>query len=359
MKKIIIFLGLIALFCFLLFGKDYYASFRASLTYREKTQEIGDGGFGNSLYLRGNGSPVISYITKDNRLVFKERIQEEWKEEVIDDNVLAGSKTKISLDDKDTIYILYIKDNSLQIARKGDLGWDVEKVFDDASLSCDLTIINNIIYVSFWSPKNGLGFGKKEKNKWDIKIIDYGKVGWWNSLVVDNEGNFHLSYFDFENKDLLYLYFDGTRWQKEVVDSVGEVGFWNSLAITQNGNIYISYFDQNNGKLKFAKKTKGGWQTEIIDREGIIGERTNIILDKNDSPIISYVGLSDNSFRVAKKNGNSWNIKIISKDNEATSKNIKGEGVLDNSIFINSENAIFLLWQNLFKNKLNYLETNL
>lgn len=359
--KIIIFIAILLFFGVFIFGKDYYSNLLASLAYRKNIEEIGKGGFDNSLVLNKKGEPIIAFIDKENKLILKKKTNGIWQKKVIDKNALAGNKTSLALDSAENIYILYIdKNHSLNLVRQEKDGWIFEKVFDNASLSCNLIFDKEgILHISFWSPKNGLVYGIKKENNWKIETIDYGEVGWWNSLALDNNQNPHISYFDFQEKRLFYLFFDGKNWQKEVVDKKGEVGSWNSLAIDTENNPTISYFDETNGNLKVAKKMDGGWFIETIDKEGVVGVGTNIVLKDSQEPVVAYAGLSDNSFRVAKKTKDSWKIFIVDKNNLATKRAIKGEVGVNNSIAIDNKGNFYLLWQDFFLEELKYLKTTL
>jgi len=358
-KTIILFVGIIILAGAFFLGDNYYSNLLASLTYRDQIKEVGREGFGNSITFNLKDEPIVSYI-EENKLIFKEKKDNVFLEEIVARDALSGNKTKIAIDTKGNVYILYItKENYLKLAKKEKNSWQFEEIFQDAAIDCNLYIgIDDSIYVSFWSPKDGLAYGEKRSNNWEINIIDYGKVGWWNSMAIDSNGYPHISYFDFENKNLLYIYFDGNFWKKEIVDKEDEVGSWNSLVLDQENRPSISYFDQKNGNLKFAQKSDGGWLLETPDKKGIVGERTNIVLDKEQNPIIAYAGLSENSFKVAKKTKQDWKTLTVSLNNKATSQKIKGEGSLDNSIAIDNEGVLHLLWQDFFEKKLNYLEGN-
>lgn len=337
-KKILIFIIFILVFGVFFFGRNYYSNLLASLTYRRNIEDVGDEGFGNSLVLNSKGEPMIAYATEENKLVFKKKVDNNWQEEIVSNNAFPGNKISLAVNSSGEVYILYIaKDASLNLAHKKEGGWYSEKIFDSAALSCNLVFDeNDVLHISFWSPQKGLAYGVLEKNNWKIDIVDYGQVGWWNSLAIDKKQNPHISYFDFKNKNLLYLFFDGKRWQKEVVDKEGEVGSWNSIVVDSDGNPKISYFDETSGNLKFAQKTIGGWLIEKVDKDGIVGERTNIILDKSQKPIICYDGLSDNTFRIAKKTDNGWDIVIVDREDRATNRQIKGEEGGDNSLTIDN-----------------------
>jgi hypothetical protein len=56
-------------------------------------------------------------------------------------------------------------------------------------------------------------------------------VGLYASLVLDAQGNPHISYHDSTNGDLKYAAKSGAVWTRETVDATGDVGDWNSIVL--------------------------------------------------------------------------------------------------------------------------------
>lgn len=322
--------------------------FLASPSDLFKIEIVGDGGFGNSLALNSKGEPAISFTDKEKGLIFTQKINNQWIEEIVDTRALAGNATSLAFDREGRPNILYIdKSFSLKLAKKENQNWKIEKIFNGGALSCSLVFDKEgKANISFWnSSKGALAFGKRVKNKWQIEIVDSGEVGWWNDLVLDGNQNPHISYFDFKNKDLLYVFFDGKKWQKEIVDFEGDVGSWNSIVIDKENYPHISYFDEGNGDLKYAKRGEGGWEIEKVDFKGLVGERSNLILGEDEIPLISYFDIEKGDFKLAKKIGNRWQIQIL---------DFKGKVGGDNSLFFDKKGKLHLIWQDLILERLKY-----
>lgn len=361
-KKFLIFLGCFIFFIIILGIAEFNWSLNASVL-GQKEEIINEEGFGNSIFVDKKGKVFISFIRRNGELVLLNRVSSnDWQEEVVANDGFFGAKTNIKIDNQGNFYILYINQKrELKIAKKQiNSSWSFEKIADNAFLYSSLFIDEKgNLYISFWIPEKGMFFARKENQKWQIEIVDGGEVGWWNSLFVDKYGTPHISYFDFKNKNLLYIYFNGKYWKKEIVDFEGDVGRWNSIFVKKDGEVLISYFDNTNGDLKLAQKKSNGWILERVDEKGIVGERTNVFFNETENtPLISYVSGFDNSFRLAKKIDGFWRVFLVERSLNLLTKKIKGEIGGDNSIFIDSQGGIHLLWQDLFNKNLKYLNLN-
>lgn len=323
-------------------------SLLASLEISDKIEIIGNDGFNNSLTLDIKENPSVSYIDETRGLIFTKRDNAGWKEEVVSVDALAGNQTSLAFDSNGAPYILYTDKNfSLKMAGKKDDKWEIEKIYDDTAISSNLVIDKtNTPHIAFWeTSKVALIYGKKAQGKWEIETVENGKVGWWNSLALDQDNYPRISYFDFGNKDLLYVFFDGKSWKKETVDFEGDVGRYSKLVLDSEGNSYITYFDEKNGNLKYAKRVNGGWELEKVNSEGISDGKSSIVLDANRNPFILFFDLTDKNFKLIKKIENSW---------QTTNTSIKGEADGDRFLALGMDGKLHLLVQDLVEKKLKY-----
>jgi len=107
-----------------------------------------------------------------------------------------------------------------------------------------------------------------------------------------------------------------------LVDSAGKVGEYNSIDIDSNGNPHISYFDDTNNALKYAKFDGNNWLTSDIQNEtyGVFGEGTSIKIDSIDNIHLAYsfhgAGItgSESGIRYAHYDGNIWSITNVTSD---------------------------------------------
>jgi len=97
---------------------------------------------------------------------------------------------------------------------------------------------------------------------WRRYIVDNDSAtGAFTSLDFDNEGQAHIAYTtraDLElGKGVKYAFFDGARWQIEMVDAAG-AGRLN-LAIDSQNRPHIVYGTDNQTTIMYATKQNGNW----------------------------------------------------------------------------------------------------
>jgi len=165
-----------------------------------------------------------------------------------------------------------------------------------------------------------LKYATERNGAWLAQTLDFdGETGKWNSLLLDREGNPHISYSAFTKGDLKCAYWNGKSWVISVVDARGlsqgtaTRGMGNSLALTSEGTALISYFEDQN--LKFARQTGNTWKREIVDSlssmasVGFYGSRTSLVLDKLGNPHIFYGDVG--RLKHAYWDGTRWRIQVI------------------------------------------------
>jgi hypothetical protein len=193
-----------------------------------------------------------------------------------------------------------------------------------ASLAMDNSGNRHISYHDFDISGLKYAYGPSGPNdiSWQIYKVDTsGNKGKYTSLAVDNEGNRHISYFDdASNEGLKYAYGPaGTgdiSWQIYKVDYSGDTGQLASLALDNEGNRHISYLDGTNFGLKYAFGPAGNsdisWQIYKVDSSGDTGLFSSLALDNSGNRHISYLDGSNfdlkYAFRPAGNSDISWQI---------------------------------------------------
>jgi len=238
-----------------------------------------------------------------------------------------GDITSISVDSSDMPHISYC-DRSLKYSWYDGNGWltdivDPKPNCDDSSLALDMCDRPHISY--HHSEGKDLSYAWYDGQEWHIEIVDLGNtpyLGLYSSIALDSNNNPHISYFgDGYNQnyvELKYAYFNGTKWQTEVVDSDGFVGYYTSLVLDSNDRPHISYCDAGNGSLKYAHLNANQWHRETVDSgmqpngtKAHVGASTSISLDSNDNVHISYFDNSNSDLKYAYYDRNEWRIETV------------------------------------------------
>ncbi|MBV18373.1 MAG: hypothetical protein CMA56_00695, partial [Euryarchaeota archaeon] len=78
-------------------------------------------------------------------------------------------------------------------------------------------------------------------------------VGLDTSMFIDTSNDFvHVAYRDLTNQDLKYAVRDASgNWNVSTLDSTGLVGLSTSIVVDSNGDCHISYIDHTNSALKY------------------------------------------------------------------------------------------------------------
>ncbi len=135
------------------------------------------------------------------------------------------------------------------------------------------------------------------------------------SLKFDTNGYPHVVY---GGKNLYYAWYNGTNWNKVIVDSSFGVGEYAALALDSSNLPRISYYDSSNRSLKFAYYNGYSWQIMTLESpsatvtdlapanlerlnpglddyqimaypQGVVGIHTSIAVDSTNRVHITYM----------------------------------------------------------------------
>jgi hypothetical protein len=96
----------------------------------------------------------------------------------------------------------------------------------------------------------------------DLSVLMGNKlVGEEKSITIDQNGDVHISFLDFNNA-LWYGRLHQGVWSFE---SVGGASRYDRIQVGPDGTPYIVYFDTTNNALSLATKTGSGWNSQVID----------------------------------------------------------------------------------------------
>ena len=252
----------------------------------------------------------------------------EWIQEdvyVIED--VNGFSTSLLFDENDVPHIFFITENNkLMHSEKSNLGW-IDEILDTGvkgkSVSAKLDT-NGIFHISYG--KENLMYLKSSLNGWQNPVVVDSEVEvtseFYVSMDLDSNNKPHISYYDPVNKDLKYACKEElstftmkttSNWDIIIVDSDGKVGNYNTIVVDSLNRVHIAYNDHTKFDIKYAIKTGEGFELEIIEKNRYFGASPSITVDENDLPFIAHCGFSGLKLTY-KVNSDDWRSEIIDPD---------------------------------------------
>lgn len=222
-------------------------------------------GLHSSLLIDENGSPMIAYFDKTDRMV----------KLALCDDAVCGNPQIVVVDDDGAIgqfpsMVVNAEGNPI-ISYYDMTGKSLKLAF------CQDPVCSTRSYVSIVDPTSE-------------------KYGEYSSLQLDSQGIPVVSYFDADNENLNLVVCEDPQcatYTTTVVDDSEEVGKSTSLALTDQDVPVISYFDDENEYLKAAicqdpTCTEAPTIRFFASGEAESGEFNALALDDQDRPIIAY-----------------------------------------------------------------------
>lgn len=273
----------------------------------------------DSLAVDSKGQPHIVY----NSLNLTGLHYAHWDgtgwQKIIIDPIRTNHYTSIQLDGQDHPRISYYREEYpdrhyalyLKYAYYDGKTWYIQTVdhrFGSGkwnSIALDRSARPYIAYSMVVAGNLGLAF--LDGTTWKYSVADArgtdgsGYVGYYNSVVLDSEGQPHIAYLDGTTRKLRYAWRQGDTWVRETVDLLGSLPSEPdhfSLKLDQHGRPHIAYFNAGSGSLKYASRGANGWHTEVVE-SGNVGEFPSLCFDENDQPFISYSAAAEGQLRIA------------------------------------------------------------
>jgi hypothetical protein len=194
---------------------------------------------------------------------------------------------------------------------------------------------------------------------WEIEVVDTQKKGPFSALAVDQAGAPHITYLDDLEDNLKYATLIDGSWLINDFESPNVDGFYPSIVIDNEGNPHITrwiigirwlaymtrtpkagwvvtaflpnmqivdtslaldhskkpvphiaYFDRNAGEIKYARYRISGWVIESVDQVTEDGAYFPMRLDSNDHPHLSYYHVEE-GLKYATSDGEEWQLQIV------------------------------------------------
>jgi len=281
-------------------------------------------GLQNSIVLDSNDRPyILFYYSGGNALTLAHWIGYKWIYEPISSYEHYGNAISMAIDKNDNLHIAFIDTipADLMYGFKNNEGWHIYRVDEDDypiesnSIAIDSKGYPHIAYCREFNNDNNmeLRYAYFDGTKWNVEVVDneYEYVGKFCSLALDSNDYPHISYMERvsnQNKyNLKYARWDGTKWIKEVLSTEENRDLYTSIAIDKNNRPHIAYHGYSylhyKSSVFYIYFDGFSWKKELIDvvvSEGLV----SIVLNSNDYPCIAYKNYD--GIKYAHWDGSKW-----------------------------------------------------
>jgi hypothetical protein len=302
-----------------------------SMWWIDRVDDEGNTGRYTSIDLDSQGFAHISYCREDAKGFVKYAYWNDtgWVIKTIDQglehtygNVLT---TSIVLDVYDHPHIAYTKPpDSVEYAWWNGEQWIYETVYTDqgiyGSIGIDLDCSGHP-HISFCDGLDAfmLHYVYFNGSEWNHQIIDSTPhTGFHNSIMIDGNDGIHIAYTNINQKKINYAYkeSDLSDWIKETVDdSILEMPAYPSIDIDTSGCPHIGYFDaggqQNTLNYAYKESKDTLWITDTVISDTPVGNSYSLALNDNDYPFLMYQQLRSKDLELLYWNGTTWDSEII------------------------------------------------
>lgn len=115
------------------------------------------------------------------------------------------------------------------------------------------------------------------------------------SSVTDSQGNIHLSFYDHDNRDILYANNVDGSWSIEVADNAAysrfpEKNTRTTIKLLPDGTPVIAYLDHRSNEVRFARKSQSGlWDIAVVDGGLSEPSMPSMAIGSDGLPVIAYI----------------------------------------------------------------------
>jgi hypothetical protein len=196
-----------------------------------------------------------------------------------------------------------LKADKLQIIERGTVGWYPTMVTDE---------LGNI-HVTYYDAAGGdLRYATSAVGFWGASAVDtVGNVGAPSALALDSNGTPHVAYYDSTNKDIKYATMISGVWVKEIVTATNDVGLSNSIIVDDDDSVHIFYYDDTTDDLIHATDKPGEWVTENVDTQGDVGRDVTAVVDSEGFIHMAYYDATNRDLKYAQNKLGFWHLQTI------------------------------------------------
>jgi hypothetical protein len=241
-------------------------------------------------------NPHIVYIA-DTILKYAKSTGTDWEIETVDMGDW-GYVVSFALDSNDLPHIGYL-DAIMRILKyahwTGD-DWEIQMVdmIFDLGLWVSLGVdSNNLPHMAYYdNDRHTVVYADKTTGAWNIQDAeDSQDAGRYFSLIIDENDIPHISYSTLTAGDMMLASKIDQQWTSQLVEPAngGWVGLISSLKVDQAGEFHIVYDDFNSDAIKYSRSANGVWEHWLVVTGGGLNYAGGFDLDSQDFPHIGYL----------------------------------------------------------------------
>ena len=151
-------------------------------------------------------------------------------------------------------------------------------------------------------------------------VDDTDRVGFYQSIALEPGTEYPaIAYSDESNGNVKFAQWDGSTWNRMVVDSGGPGVSLAFDPVTSTPSISYGW-----GKLYFSQLNGSSWNTEVIERNGTYNDVTSLVYGPDGNPCIAYTGSQGKTsgLKLACKNDSGWDKQYVEQDAAAKYKSL-------------------------------------
>ena len=256
-----------------------------------------------------------TYTSWDETLVYMNYDGTTWTDYLVSSSAHFGP-IGIAVDSNNHPHISYAVDgadqcgNGLRLASYNGTTWSHTTVEAGSNRGCESAIVideSDNIYIAYQDRSaSKLKIATDKSGSWDSYLVDTGTSpsnlypGYMTSMVMDQQGQFHIAHQDNKEYDLRYSTgAPNSQWTTTIVDSAGHTGRDPSIAVDVADQPHIVYHTWSGQDLKYAtiNPTTSNWTVSTIANNGDVGEGNSIFIDQSG---VMHVPFNDGTSEVLK-----------------------------------------------------------
>lgn len=254
-----------------------------------------------SLAILPNGQPAISlyddnYSTGRNLRYFWHD-GTSWQGQLVDSDANVGKWNSLAILPNGEPAISYYDsaNRDLKYAWFDGTDWQIEVVDSTGNVGQYTSLVvlpNGSPAISYQDATNGdVKYAWHDGNAWQSMAVDYMSYGASTSMVVLPDGQPAISYIS--GSYLKYARFDGANWVKSIAYNSSKSFYGNSLSVLPSGHPAIAFMiggssDEYEDELVYVAWNGSSWDKLLVDSFGKTGQSPSLAIGPDGLPAISF-----------------------------------------------------------------------